>query len=355
MSVSEIAHSGRYVINFYFQKKRQTHYSFPGSHIGFTSREDAKRCKAYIRAKLLGSVKAAPLPIGNAIIRSFFLDLADKKKPATAHHYELAFRKFWLAHFEGLDVRLIGQQDLIRIAEKVLPDIEGSSTNVRSSVIAFVKFLQTINRDLDPAPFRDGKKNFNKHTDIKRTPIYNEWQFIRFLSKVENEQDRAIFVLFFCLGLRLNELRSLRWGDIANGFLYIQKQYCDKAGMKPMLIDPKTKQSKRVYPLEGFPLEVLSALPKGNPDEFIFKGISDKPIGEMTLRRKLRKYAKLANLHLITIHGFRHSCATHMIHMGIEPRIVADWIGDTLRTTMEVYVDVQAEEKRGIIGKAFRF
>ena len=355
MSVSEIAHSGRYVINFYFQKKRQTHYSFPGSHVGFKSREDAEKCEAYIRAKLLTTSKAAPLPIGNAIIRSFFLDLADKKKPSTVHHYELSFRKYWLKHFEGLDLRLIEQKDLIRIAEEVLPTLGGSSTNTRSSVIAFVKFLKRLNPDLDPEPFRDEKKNFKKHVDIKRTPIYSEWQFMKFLSKIEDDMDRAIFVFFFCFGLRLNELRGLRWCDIEGENLYIRKQYCDKAGQEPMLVLPKTKQSARSYPLEGITLEVISALPKGEPEEFIFKGTSGKPIGEMTLRQHLRKYAESAKLHVIRIHGFRHSCATHMIHSGIEPRIVAEWIGDTIDTTLKVYCDVQAEEKKGIIGKTFHF
>ena len=57
----------------------------------------------------------------------FFLDLADKKKPTMVHHYELAFRKYWLEYYEGLDLRLIEQKDLIRIAEEVLSLGKGES------------------------------------------------------------------------------------------------------------------------------------------------------------------------------------------------------------------------------------
>lgn len=355
MSVSEIGHSGRYVINFYFHKVRQTHFSFPGSQKGFRSREEAESAQAYIRAKLLSNSKSGPLPIENSIIRSFFLDLADKRKPTTVYHYENSFRKYWLKYFEGLDLHSLEQKDLIRIAEEGLPSIEGSSTNARSSVIAFVKFLRTMNHDLDPTPFKDEKKNFEKRPRIPKNRIYSQWQFMQFLSKIEKAQDRAIFVFFFFFGLRLNELRGLRWCDIIDGWIHIRCQYCDKAGRKPMLIAPKTSKSVRPYPLEGMPLEVLSALPKGNDDEFIFKGASSKPIGESTLRRKVKQYAEMAGLHVIKIHGFRHSCATHMIKMGIEPRIVANWIGDTIRTTLEVYCDVQSKEKEGLIDKAFGF
>lgn len=50
MSVSEIGHSGRYVINFYFHKARQNHYSFPETPKDL---EELKKMPSTRRAPLL--------------------------------------------------------------------------------------------------------------------------------------------------------------------------------------------------------------------------------------------------------------------------------------------------------------
>ena len=72
MSVSEIGHSGRYVINFYFLKARQNHYSFPGNPKDLG---ELKKDAVYKKGTPVSGIVWPPLILGGLFVylyRCFF-------------------------------------------------------------------------------------------------------------------------------------------------------------------------------------------------------------------------------------------------------------------------------------------
>jgi integrase/recombinase XerD len=56
---------------------------------------------------------------------------------------------------------------------------------------------------------------------------------------------------------------------------------------------------------------------------------------------RLQKIAKIANInHNITLHGLRHSIATHLIENGVKVTQVQDFLGHKQLETTEIYTRI---------------
>lgn len=80
-----------------------------------------------------------------------------------------------------------------------------------------------------------------------------------------------------------------------------------------------------------------------NKNWFIFGGL--KPISATTLSRKLDYYIELSDVKKITPHGFRHSHASLLIHLGCDEYEVAARLRDTVETVMNTYYHMFPEKK----------
>ncbi len=68
------------------------------------------------------------------------------------------------------------------------------------------------------------------------------------------------------------------------------------------------------------------------------------PTQKHSLPTAINRYAKLAGVHRITIHGLRHSHASLLISMGENPLIIKDRLGhEDIETTLNEYSHVIKE------------
>ena len=106
---------------------------------------------------------------------------------------------------------------------------------------------------------------------------------------------------------------------------------------------PKTSSSIRTLPISDDLLEDLKELKsrlkplkKFNENWFVFGDTI--PITYHQMNIKNQKYAKLADVKVINIHGFRHSCASVLIHGKTPIPVVANYLGHADSTeTLETY------------------
>ena len=84
-----------------------------------------------------------------------------------------------------------------------------------------------------------------------------------------------------------------------------------------------------------------------NENMFVFGNV--RCITRTTLRNKLNKYIKLANVKRITIHGLRHSHVSLLIHIGCDSREVAKRIGDTVEMVEKTYYHMFPEKEKQIV------
>lgn len=178
----------------------------------------------------------------------------------------------------------------------------------------------------------------------KKINVYTIDDFKKFIAVVSNHYDKCLFEVLFFLGLRIGELRGLKWSDLDGNKLSILRTCTSKLGRGFVLLDPKTKTSIRTLTIPEFLREDLQQL-KSEQDptkEFIFFARSDKwqSISETTIAKLAKQYAAQSGLPYIHPHLWRHSCATYLVtQCGANIYQVKEWMGhSSAEVTSRIYV-----------------
>lgn len=187
----------------------------------------------------------------------------------------------------------------------------------------------------------------------KEKECYTANQLKKFLSVIDNEEDRDLMITYAYLGARISEFIALTWDcyDPKNKTIEIKQQILYLQQGKPVLVDRlKTRESYRkcklndeVYKIlekrRGFYGEKGYIFPK-NHKSF------NEPIPKATIRAKMQRYMKKAKLPLISPHGFRHTKATMFMSVCktmAEVKAAAKFLGHSVTMMMETYA--HQEEK----------
>jgi integrase len=126
-------------------------------------------------------------------------------------------------------------------------------------------------------------------------------------------RDRALYATAFFAGLRMGELRALRWHDVdfAAGRIRVERAM-DGMGST---IAPKSRAGMRTVPILTAELrDVLSDhlnASRGLPDDYVFTGSSPtSPFSPGAIYRRVRTAWRHAKLDPINLHVARHTFAS---------------------------------------------
>lgn len=217
----------------------------------------------------------------------------------------------------------------------------------------FLCFLSTYGLDYNANFMYIYRKN---RIQFQRLNFYTLEEFKKFISVVKNPQDKLMFTMFFYYGLRCGELRALQVRDFLKDRITVYKSITNKGRFgKQKVIMVKTHSSVRDYPYVQDIKQQFNDLVKLNnlkPNSYIFQPTIKKDslaIGETTIRYKIRKYSKKANVKTIMIHEFRHSCATLLINLDVDPKDIASWLGhSSVATTLQTYAHLLPTRKGNV-------
>jgi len=169
-----------------------------------------------------------------------------------------------------------------------------------------------------------------------------------FLEAVANNYLRY-YPLFLCAlrtGMRLGELRGLKWEDIdfREGFIEIKRSYT-----KGRFTTPKNGKSRRVDMSRQLS-ETLKELKKDRKTEALAKGWKDVPelvfvneegnvIDDVNLRKRVfNKALEKAGMRRIRLHDLRHTFASLLIQNGESLAYVKDQLGHhSIQITVDTY------------------
>lgn len=147
-----------------------------------------------------------------------------------------------------------------------------------------------------------------------------------YLREAEKVKDGSVLILMLCLGLRRNEARGLRYGDLGEDGVLRLKMQRTKDGMKPL----KTKASRREIPVP----EALRTLFDGPAGEYLTE------VTEKTLQVRHLAVMKAAGIRKnVTLHGLRHTCATSAIKNGVQLVTIQRLLGHArFNVTADTYI-----------------
>lgn len=139
---------------------------------------------------------------------------------------------------------------------------------------------------------------------------------------------RAFLFSCFC-GLRISDIRRLRWQDIKN----------TTEGTKQVEIKQQKTNERVFIPLSTNALQWLPPYEEGTKtNELIFKRL---PHSNSEVNRYLTRWAKDAGINKhISYHVSRHTCATLLLSYGADIYTVSKILGHSKISTTEIYAKV---------------
>lgn len=174
--------------------------------------------------------------------------------------------------------------------------------------------------------------------------FYDKEELKDFMSLVYNTNDIekiALFRLLAFTGVRKGELLALKWSDINDSTLDINKAV--SRNEKGLVVDTtKNKASERLVSLDKKTIDILNDLREQYPKRaMLFESESGGIMTPSKPRKWLIEITKGSSLNEITIHGFRHTHASLIFDSGMTLKQAQHRLGHSdLKTTMNIYTHI---------------
>ena len=273
-----------------------------------------------------------------------------KKQSFDTYQYKFELRI--LPFFKKYNIEDITSNDILEWQNYILSF--NFTNNYNSSLYyilcSFYKFL-SLNYSIDNIVISK-VGNFRKKYEEEKRDFYNLKEFNLFIKNLDNNIYKQFFNFMFFTGTRPGEAMALKFSDLKDDYIYINKTISEHGKREIDL--PKSRSSIRKIKIDKILKNDLLSLKKyydkvynkSDYDYFIFGGV--KPLAPTTINRYKIKACKKANLRPITLHQFRHSHATLLLHNGIVINEISRRLGhSTPSITLDIYTHTDlSQEKR---------
>ena len=215
--------------------------------------------------------------------------------------------------------------DLVRMVnEYILP--RGLSYSFQNQLISSVKkFYKEICREvIDPGEFS------RPRTRHKLPNVLSKEEVKKILSAPMNEKHRAILSIIYGCGLRRSEVITLEPEDIDRDRMLLSVR--QSKGFKD-----------RVVPVSAKLVEMIDLyVSRYRPVVYLFEGqYQGSRYSAASIEKVFRMSCEKAGIKKnITLHGLRHSYATHLLEAGTDLRYIQELLGHKSSRTTEIYTHV---------------
>ena len=147
------------------------------------------------------------------------------------------------------------------------------------------------------------------------------------------KRDRAIIAVFYGCGLRCREGANLEQRDIdfKSGLLHVRKGKGYKERYVPM--SPGVMKELKEWLETGHPFFTVKT-------NLIIPSRTGKIIGCHGLTRRVKMMCEQAKVKAISLHGLRHSIATHLLESGMSIEQIGQFLGHSSLQTTQIYTRV---------------
>jgi len=153
----------------------------------------------------------------------------------------------------------------------------------------------------------------------------------------KSERTKQVFLFMCFCGLRISDVKKLRWSEIHN-----------EGDRYTMRIRQKKTEKLVAVPLSA---NAMKYLPENTGEsEFVFPSL---PV-EQTMNRSVKIWAKnagIADFEKMHLHTARHTFGSMLANMGVDVTITAKLMGDEVRTVSRYYIHIADDTKQRAIDK----
>jgi site-specific recombinase XerD len=167
----------------------------------------------------------------------------------------------------------------------------------------------------------------------KLPTVLSAAEITRILDRTTNLKHWTMIATFYATGLRCNELRYLKIGDIDSQRMMIHVRQGKGGTPRDIALSLVLLERLRIYWCWRKPKDWL----------FPSKMRPDQPMERKTIRMACSTAGRRAGIDkAVTPHVFRHSCATHMLEAGADLRTIQVLLGHANIQTTARYLRVSA-------------
>lgn len=272
-------------------------------------------------------------------------------KPSTGQTYKTLWRLF-SPHVNGLELRKYRTSHVDALLSEIGALGFAHTTNKKCKAFLSAVFREARRADLiTHDPVRDARLPRGKAHTI--TEAYTLDEVVAML-KVLSEPSRTAVLVAALTGLRVSEIKGLRWEDYTGDALHITRSV-----WQGKISDTKTLTSAAPVPVVGPVRDALEVqhkrVPKDNP--WIFPGERcGRPLRlENTLRREMMPALKKAKIEWRGWHAFRRGVGTILNSLGVDPKTIQSILRHArVETTQAFYVKPLDKATKAAMGKLSR-
>jgi integrase len=291
--------------------------------------------------------------VGDFLEHVYLPHVKATKRPSTYKSYLLSFRSA-KQHLDGHELREFRTSHVDKLMAAVAAEKLRAHTSHRnlksffSGAFRFAKRTDLIAEN----PVRDSIVPRGKPATDTHAYSLEE---IEAMIKVLPEPGRTAVIVAGFTGLRISEVKGLRWDDVVGDELHVNRSV-----WSGVVNDTKTLTSKAPVPLLPLVKKALAAHRRRFPSTvWVFAGGTGKPLRlENVLRRDMKPALTKAKIQWHGWHALRRGLGTNLNSLGVDGKTIQAILRHSdLSTTMAFYVrPVPAESKAAMrkIERAFR-
>lgn len=274
--------------------------------------------------EILGPLNAGTATADSTITLADFIEhrympyVREEKKPKTSKGYQDCLR-ILAPHLNGRELGAVKTADI----ETILRDVRTAKPRANSTMKHLKHFLSgamrfAVRQGLlahNPVPAAVPPKGIT--TDDTYAYSFAE---VQAMLKLLAEPARTIVLTLSLTGLRMSELPGLKWTDVREDSIYVQRQV--QGGV---VLETKTEDSKALVPLVDTVRKALRKHRKLSTSEYVFAGLRDgKPIVMDNVKRRLVVPRLKNGIEWHGFHAFRRGLATELNRLGVKDETIAE-------------------------------
>lgn len=251
-----------------------------------------------------------------------------------------------------ISVLNIKTQNIVEFSRQLLND--GLSAKTVNDILTVLnQVLKYCNEKYDMPNVKiqyvkESKKEMRVLTCLEQNILEN------YLKENFDVYSLAIFISLYS-GLRIGELCALKWCDIQNQTICINKTMIrlkdDNGKSSVMISTPKTESSNRTIPIPKFLNEIIEQYRK-NDNQYVISTTNLDYVEPRLLQLKFKKIMVACSLENVTFHTLRHTFATRCVECGFDIKTLSEILGHSdVKTTLNKYVHSSMELKKNNMEK----
>ncbi|MFR2187573.1 MAG: tyrosine-type recombinase/integrase [Ruminococcus sp.] len=269
------------------------------------------------------------------LIAEWMSSMKNQVKPCTYQKYECVCRNHIISDLGTIAVRYISRFTIMSFTERLLEKNLSTKTVNDILLVLALKYAQESYSITVP------KINYVKeHQREMRVFSVQEQQNITeyLLKQIDIHKFGVLLTLY--TGMRIGELCALRWDDITDEYIVINKTMMrikNEQGKTEVKIgSPKSESSNRIIPT---PKCLLPMINQFRSDGYVLSSDNLKYTEPRLMQIKFGQMVVACNVEKTNFHTLRHTFATRCIEAGVDVKTLSELLGHAdVKTTLNRYV-----------------